>query len=81
MVGPTLDKIAILRLDGDWYESTKVYLEHSYVLVSPDGTIILDDYYGWEGDKQATDKFRKLHGINSPIIPSDVDAGYWVKES
>jgi hypothetical protein len=56
------DKIAILRLDTDWYESTKHELEHLYHLVSPGGVIILDDYGYWQGAKKAVDEFIK----NSP---------------
>lgn len=41
--------IAILRLDGDWYDSTIVCLEHLFPLVSPGGGIIIDDYFVWDG--------------------------------
>lgn len=41
--------IAVLRLDGDWYESTMVCLEHLWPLVTPGGMVIIDDYYAWDG--------------------------------
>jgi len=43
-VGPAIKRIALLRLDGDLYESTKVCTEHLYPLVSPGGWIIVDDF-------------------------------------
>jgi hypothetical protein len=74
-----LGLIALLRLDGDWYDSTKICLEHLYPLLSPGGIIILDDYYYWEGCRKATDEYRLKNNINSPIQQIDVDAGSWVK--
>jgi hypothetical protein len=77
--GPS--KISILRLDGDWYESTKVCLEHLYDRVPAGGFIILDDYFAWEGCKKATDEFRNARGITSPLTRIDVDCAYWIKEN
>lgn len=51
------DKIAILRLDTDWYESTLHELTHLYPLVSRGGVLIIDDYGHWKGSKDATDTF------------------------
>lgn len=45
--------IAVLRLDGDWYESTMLCLEHLWPLVSPGGLVIIDDYYTWDGCSRA----------------------------
>jgi hypothetical protein len=50
-------KIAILRLDGDWYSSTKVCLEYLYPLVEKDGIIIVDDYGCYEGCRRAVDEY------------------------
>jgi O-methyltransferase len=50
-------KIAILRLDTDWYESTKFELENFYDKVSKNGVIIIDDYGHWQGCKKAVDEF------------------------
>jgi hypothetical protein len=74
-IGP----IALLRLDGDWYDSTKICLEHLYPLLSSGGIIILDDYYCWEGCRKATDEYCQKNNINCPIHRIDVDAGFWVK--
>jgi O-methyltransferase len=51
------DKIAILRLDTDWYESSKIELEQLYNNVVIGGVIIFDDYYHWDGQRRATDDF------------------------
>jgi O-methyltransferase len=50
-------KIAVLRLDTDWYESTRHELEHLYDRLVPGGILIIDDYGSWQGAKQATDEF------------------------
>jgi O-methyltransferase len=71
--------IALLRLDGDWYESTKVCLDHLYDRVSPQGIIILEDYFCWEGCRKATDEFRAARMIETPIVRIDLDSGYWIK--
>jgi O-methyltransferase len=51
------DRIAILRLDTDWYESTKHELEHLYDRLAPGGVLILDDYGHWDGAREAVDEF------------------------
>ncbi len=75
-IGP----IAVLRLDGDWYDSTRVCLEHLYPLLSPGGAVILDDYNFWEGCRKATDEYREKHGISTPLIRVDRECSYWLKE-
>ncbi len=75
----SLGPIALLRLDGDWYESTRICLDHLYPLLSAGGIIILDDYFAWEGCKKATDEFRLKHGITAPIQKIDIDAACWTK--
>lgn len=51
------EKIAILRLDTDWYESSKFELEQMYDNVVVGGVIIFDDYYHWDGQRRATDEY------------------------
>ena len=51
------EKIAILRLDTDWYESSKYELEQMYDNVVIGGVIIFDDYYHWDGQRRSTDDF------------------------
>jgi hypothetical protein len=60
---PSIDKIALLRLDTDFYESTKHELEILYDFLVPGGVLIIDDYGHWTGSKKAVDEFiekRKL---------------------
>jgi O-methyltransferase len=45
--------IAVLRLDGDWYDSTMVCLQNLFPLVVPGGVVIIDDYFVWEGCARA----------------------------
>ena len=51
------DEIALLRLDTDWYESTRHELEHLYPRLVSGGVLIIDDYGHWKGSRQATDEF------------------------
>ena len=60
---PSVGPIALLRLDTDWYESTKRELETLYDKLVPGGMLIIDDYGHWSGSKKAVDEFfaaRKL---------------------
>lgn len=63
-IGP----IAILRLDSDWYESTKCCLENLYDNVIPGGYIIIDDYGFWEGCKKAVDEFLRERDLEVNLI-------------
>jgi hypothetical protein len=66
------DKIALLRLDTDWYESSKFELEQMYDKVTPGGVIIFDDYYLWNGQRKATDDFFQSRNIQYTFtIPPD----------
>ena len=47
----------MLRLDTDFYESTKVELEHLYPKIEKGGIIIIDDYGHWNGCKKAVDDY------------------------
>jgi O-methyltransferase len=51
--------IAVLRLDGDWYDSTMVCLRELAPLVAPNGLIIIDDYYAWEGCTKAVHEYLR----------------------
>jgi O-methyltransferase len=50
-------KIALLRLDTDWYESTYHELIHLYPLLCPGGVLIIDDYGYWQGCRKAVDDY------------------------
>jgi len=55
------EKISLLRLDTDWYESTKFELDYFYDKVTSGGVIIIDDYGHWQGCKKAVDEFLEKH--------------------
>ena len=57
-------KISLLRLDTDWYESTKIELEALFPLLSKNGILIIDDYGYWKGSKKAVDEYFKDKNIN-----------------
>tara|TARA_B110001450_G_C17468879_1_gene419317 strand:- start:8 stop:763 length:756 start_codon:yes stop_codon:yes gene_type:complete len=52
-------EISLLRLDTDFYESTKIELEILYPLLSKNGVLIIDDYGTWQGAKKAVDEYFK----------------------
>jgi O-methyltransferase len=51
------DQISVLRLDTDWYQSTRHELLHLYPRLSPGGVLILDDYGWWKGSRHAVDEY------------------------
>ena len=69
---------ALLRLDGDMYESTIVALESLYPRLSPGGFIIIDDY-GLKTCKLAVDDYRRAHGIMEPLESVDWTGVWWRK--
>jgi O-methyltransferase len=60
------EQIALLRLDTDWYESTKHELEHLYPRLSPGGVLILDDFGSWDGARKAT--LEWLEETHEPLL-------------
>ncbi|WP_438945595.1 TylF/MycF/NovP-related O-methyltransferase [Sediminibacterium sp.] len=54
---------SLLRLDTDWYESTKHEMEHLYPLLVSKGILIIDDYGFWKGSKKAVDEYLHQHQI------------------
>jgi O-methyltransferase len=72
-----IEKLAILRLDGDMYESTTNALDALYAKVSPGGFVIVDDYGAVPACKRAISDFRDRHKITEPIEPIDNDGVFW----
>lgn len=72
--------IAVLRLDGDWYESTRIPLENFYDQISIGGFIIIDDYATCFGSRKAVDEFRAERKITTPLCP-DGRGGVWFEKS
>jgi O-methyltransferase len=60
--GESPTQIALLRLDTDWYESTKHEMEHLYERVTPGGVVIIDDYGWWKGARRAIDEYFDAAG-------------------
>ncbi|HEX8174955.1 MAG TPA: TylF/MycF/NovP-related O-methyltransferase [Pyrinomonadaceae bacterium] len=61
------ERLAILRLDTDWYKSTRHELEHLYPRLSPGGVLIVDDYGYWRGARKATDEYFQAAAA-SPLL-------------
>jgi len=74
-----IEQLAVLRLDGDLYESTMDALAPLYDKVAPGGFVIVDDYGAWEPCREAVDDFRRERGITDPIVEIDWTGVYWRK--
>ena len=59
--------ISLLRLDTDWYESTRHELEHLWPRLSVGGVLIIDDYGHWQGAREATDEFFAAQGLREML--------------
>jgi len=69
--GTVPDRLALLRLDTDWYESTRHELVHLYPLLADGGVLIIDDYGHWEGCRRAVDEY--FDSDASPLLLNRVD--------
>jgi O-methyltransferase len=65
---PPLGRIAILRLDTDWYESTRHELVHLFPLLVEGGVLILDDVGHWQGARQAVEEYFRDHATYRPLL-------------
>ena len=74
-----IQQIAVLRIDGDWYESTKCCLENLYDKVSSGGYVIVDDYQSCYGCRRAVDEFIQNRCL-SPDIKFDGRGGCYFKK-
>jgi hypothetical protein len=75
-IGP----IALLRLDGDWYDSTMVCLKNLYPLVVSGGFIILDDYGQWAGCRKAFEDYQESEKLGAIALARiDYTGVYFVK--
>jgi macrocin-O-methyltransferase TylF-like protien len=73
-----IERLAVLRLDGDMYESTMDALRALYDKVSPGGYVIVDDY-SVPNCYKAVQDFRAANGIVEPVQHIDDDAAFWIK--
>jgi len=72
-------QFAVMRLDGDMYESTVDVLYHMYDKLSIGGFLIMDDWFGFPS-RTACEDFFTVHGIQPKILPIDSYSIYWKKE-
>jgi hypothetical protein len=65
------ERIALLRLDTDWYESTRHELEHLFPRLVPGGVLIIDDYGHWQGAREAVDEYLAKYRV--PLLLHRID--------
>ena len=75
------ERWAIVRLDADTYEPTRVALRSLYPGLAPGGYLVLDDYGSFPECRRAVDEFRAEHGITEPIERIDPTGVRWRRES
>jgi len=71
-----MQRLAILRLDGDMYESTMDALTHLYPKLSPGGYVIIDDF-ALPNCRAAVEDFRAQHHIAENLVAIDHFAKFW----
>lgn len=77
---PKGESIAILRLDGDWYESIMDCMVHLYPQVMPGGIVIIDDYYTWDGCSRAIHDYMSQHKLTDRLYQWNNKISYLVKK-
>jgi len=75
-----IERLAVLRLDGDLYESTMDALRALYDKLSPGGYVIIDDFE-IDACRAAVEDFRRARGIDEPIVVMDVVVVFWQKRA
>jgi hypothetical protein len=65
------EQLALLRLDTDWYASTRHELRHLYPRIATGGVLIIDDYGYWRGARKATDEY--LQSLPAPPLLHRID--------
>lgn len=74
-----IDNLAVLRLDGDLYESTMISLQSLYAKLAVGGYVIIDDYGAFEQCRNAVHDFRASQAIDAPITMVDWTGAFWRK--
>ena len=72
-----IERLAVMRLDGDMYSSTMDALKSLYPKLSVGGYAIIDDYGYWEPCRRAVHDYREAHGITDPIQEVDWTGAFW----
>jgi O-methyltransferase len=73
------EPIRILRLDGDWYDSTRLCLETLYPHVAPEGLVLIDDYYSWSGCARAVHDYLAAQHEPDRLRSSPQGVAYLLK--
>ena len=76
-----VDRLAVLRLDGDLYESTRDALVNLYPKVSPGGYVIVDDYHSVPACRTAVDEYRAGAGSHEPLQRVDETCVFWQRSA
>ena len=76
-----ITQLALVRLDGDMYESTMDGITNLYPKLAKGGFLLVDDFGGLEGCRKAIMDYREAHGITEEIKQVDWTGVYWRKES
>lgn len=74
-----IERLSVLRVDADLYESTKDVLNYLYPKLSIGGYAVFDDYLNLNDCRKAVDEYRSTNNINDPIVRIDSRSIYWVK--
>lgn len=77
--GTLPEKIALLRLDTDWYESTLHELEHLYPRLQKGGVLLIDDYGHWQGARKAVDEYIRKNNLPLLLCRTDYSGRIAVK--
>jgi hypothetical protein len=75
------ERIALLRLDTDWFASTYHELAHLYPRLTPGGILIVDDYGHWQGARWAVDRYLSERGVSAKLHPIDYTGRLLIKEA
>lgn len=74
------EPIAFLRLDGDWYDSTYICLNHLYDQLAPGAMVVIDDYLTWEGCRRAVHDFLSQRSATE-CLREERGVTYFIKQS
>ena len=75
-----IERLALMRLDGDMYESTMDGLKALYPKLSVGGFVIIDDYVLLEPCRQAVEDYRQHNNITEAVVPIDFAGAYWRRQ-